>query len=210
MRKAWLHVAAALVGLMLSAVVVVLVFGGADRDGSSPEGQAPAAQTVAGEEACGQSRVAGATRAQALRIARRELPVILNEERQQVTVSDRKQVNWFAAIHMGLRLCTDEIEVLQRRVIVSAQVPDNATRAQIAQWTFDALGWSFEQPLVRDFSEFHVGGAGRERTLVVSRRLWTQFELNHDTLGLPFTLQGLKKFSRRVGYSQRDLKMTGW
>lgn len=208
-----LHVLAALAGVVLAAVIVVLVFEQASREGARQEGEAPQAVQVEGSSGAGCATVEPAEFDEPDAIARaaKNLPAIIDANQQEVRVVDRRQAAWLARVQAAFGLCVDEIAISPQRTDVIATLPADTTDADVDAYTYHFLQRSFEPPLARNTVALDLSvGEDDRRRLLVRDFAWRAFQRSHRAFGLQPTIDGMRQFRRRVGYGEREMRLEGW
>lgn len=205
----WLHALAAIVGLALSALIVVLVFGAADEQGSSQSGDAPgqAAQDSAGS--CGSYGPAEAASATRVAEAARRPPATLDGKGDSAQPKDKAQKAWIARVHAALGQCTEELTV-GRNIRVSAAFPDDTSTSDAQQYAFQFLVESFKPPLGPRQVELEVTQGDVTRTLLVRPNVWQAYLQQFGATVAPGSFDQLMAFTRRVKYTPQEATFTGW
>lgn len=205
--RRWLHVASALAGLALAATIVYVVFGHASQQGAT-SGDAPGG--VDATAGCGSIEPVRAGDPKTIEQARDDLPAILDEKQVEVVPSDPRQVGWFARLHAASGLCIDEVAVLAKALVVVTSYPDDTDAGDLDAFTYGTLVRAFQPPLARTTVRINVSSGDREASALVSASAWKTFQRHRAQMRLPASMQGLAAFRRKVGYSARELQVTGW
>lgn len=215
MRHRWLHVGAACVGLAMAAVVVVLVFQRADREGSATSGDAPTtAQRQSGARDCAGRPPEDTGDAAAIADAERHLPAILNAREIEVRVTDARQRAWFARANAALGGCADEIVVYPRAMNVSVTFPASVSGTDLDAYVYGFLQRAFEPPLARSRLTIEVTSEGDDprapKRLVITSGAWNGFLQTRGAIGVPASIDGLRRAKRSIGYTDRELRFEHW
>jgi hypothetical protein len=216
-KHRWLHIAAAVVGLVMAAVVVVLVFGAADREGSRQTGEAPdsARQAEDTNESCGDFPPAQVGVPDAVNAAASDLPAILNANDVEVAVVDPGQKAWIARVHAALGACTDDIAIYPKALSVGATFKKSISTQDIDRYVYAFLTEAFKLPLARSRVTLEIGAEDAAtnappRRLIVAANAWSGFRNARQSLGLPATLAGLRRAKGAIGYTNQELRFENW
>lgn len=210
--KFWLHALAALVGLMIAALIVYLVFGSASEQGAVQDGDAGSLAATS-DGLCGTIAAGALTSAETRALAAENPPAMADAKGPIAAIRDDKpeQKDWFARVHAAGGLCIDEIQVTAEGTSISMSVVESVTDDQAAAYAATILAQAFTAPFhPRVVTITALVGDG-ERTIVVSNRAWRAYQLRRRQLGIQHSITSLKQFRAAVGRQfGAGLRITGW
>ncbi len=216
--KLWYHVIAAVVGLAVAALIVYLVFGNASQEGAVQDGDA--GSLAAGSSQCGSISPADANSADARAKAADSPPALFDAQGPLAAISDKfpDQQQWVARVHAAAGLCLDELSILrsgegpsaQNRVEMILSTTDDVSAADGTAYAGGALAQAFTQPFSPRLVKLEATVDGKPRTVVVSSRAWSAFDVSRRAIGRPATIANLKLFADASAFGTADLRITGW
>lgn len=208
--KLWYHLAAAVVGLALAALIVYLVFGSASEEGARQDGDAGA--LAAAEGLCGTIDVGETQSVETRRLARENLPALFDQQGPIPAISDEQPEHkaWVDRVHAASGLCLDELRIETAGTTAVLSTVEGVDAPTAAAYASGVLVQAFTPPISprRVTVVATVGDA--ERTIAVSARAWRAFQVRRRQLGLEPTVENLKLFREASAFGPEDLRIVGW
>lgn len=203
--KGWLHLVAALAGLLLAALIVFFVFGQASEQGQI-SGEAPA---EAQASLCGTVNAARGRDNATVATASRNLPPVLDGAGARVRLSKRDK-DWVARLHASSGLCVRQLVVRERQLLVRATYPAGTSDTQLESFAIDTLARAFEPPLAQTRVQLDVTREDETRSAAVRVEAWRSFQRSRVAFGLDRSLDGLRNYGERTEFDERFIKVEGW
>lgn len=210
--RPWHHIIAAFVGLVLAAALVTVAFREADEGGSAQSGDAPAGlrsdASGATNPECGKRSPAQSRSPKAVNEAKTALPDIYDTAGVQRNVQSDVQRRWFARIQAFGGNCVDEVTVAPKELGVSMTFAKDVSPAQRGAFLIGAMDASFRAPLARRLLKLSWASSTADGEILIRSGAWTQFQQSYKALKLPYTLDGLRAYAKRVGLTKQELAIT--
>lgn len=217
MKRIFLHVGAGLFGFSVAAIIVLLVFSNADRDGSATSGTAQeGVSSSAATKTCKPGNaIAQPSAADRARLAKEHPFDIYDAQQRAVTLTDARQERWVEEIHAQVAGCIDEVTLSNLRTEFVLTIPDGQTPAQESQQrntlvravVHGACRGILRRPTVKvQIGSTDSAGA----TMTVSCAVYGDFQRNRRALSLPDTIPGLISYARTIGYRVSEFQVTGF
>jgi hypothetical protein len=202
--KGWLHLGAALGGLVLAALIVFLVFGQASEQGQV-SGEAPGE----GRTLCGSVNAARGRDAATIATAGKNLPPVLDGAGAGVRLTAKDRA-WVSRLHASSGLCVNQLVVRTRQLLVRTSYPEDTSDTQLDSFAIDTLARAFEPPLAQTLVQLDVGADGKTRTILVRVEAWRGFQRSRVALGLDRSVEGLQQYGKRTEFDERFIRVQGW
>ena len=212
--KLWYHVIAAVVGFVLAALVVYLVFGNASQQAATQDGSAPGSLGSSGL-ICGTITPGEASSPDTLKLARANQPALFTGNAPvEIRADHPEQRTWVARVMAASGLCIDEIRLDTATISIAFSAPEKLTTQQAETLVAGALTQAFTAPFAPPRSNVAIKLSASigtsERTAVISVRAWGAYQASRRQLGVPFSMKRLAAFQRSHTFGAGDLRLVGW
>jgi hypothetical protein len=100
------------------------------------------------------------------------------------------------------------VTVAPRELTVSLTFADSVDAAERGAFLIGAADASFQPPLARRLLKMNWASDDKDGEIQIRSGAWTQFKQSYKALKLPFTLDGLRAYAKRVGLTEQELSIT--
>lgn len=204
------HLAAAVVGLAVAALIVYLVFGSASEEGATQEGDAGSLAATGG--LCGTVAPDESGTPEARKLAAENMPALFDQAGPIPAISSDQPEHqaWVERVHAASGLCLDELRIETDGTTAVMSTVDRVDEAAAARYAAGVLQQAFTPPINPRRVTLVATVGDSERTISMSARAWRAFQVRRRQLGLDVTVENIKLFRDASSFRPADLRIVGW